>query len=555
MDQPLIPSLEEKKKKKVNRKKKNKPLCSSDGRVIPSIAVRRAEGERGRYLVATQPIGAGSVIFCEPALAWTPFPHTSTSLCSFCGTSGDFSSSSCQECQSVAYCSPSCRQKDAALHSKACPFLLQVDGVAGRCDVDPTLLRATILLISSSQLTSEENQEREAGRVKGEYDLDRATWDEFLLLGFHSPTPEQPNLGLEPAWKEVVGKALAELYSLSGTKIVAKYVQIAQRFLENTHAMEDVEGENQLEGLGMFPRVSLINHSCAPSCCLSRLGDSISVRTLRDHSPGEELTITYSDLYLSTSERQRQLLESRFFLCQCPRCVSNEKDSLLQGVLCTRCSPQVKLPFLEVPLRSLPSNWLESLPTALLYPKDGQSVTHCSACGRPQTEKEKADLSEWIIQTREQVKRASYMWSSRQYSDAGGKALKILKESVNKIHPFHEVLFNLYPLLMNFSRFLKNEEGSIIWCRVIIAAMEQSGAFPAVYPEVSNYYYYLGELYTAAGANQATPTGPDSQTLTQNATSYAKQAQEAFRKAESIRIICQGPTHPSTLAARENHSQ
>lgn len=75
------------------------------------------------------------------------------------------------------------------------------------------------------------------------------------------------------------------------------------------------------EGSALFPRLHLLNHSCAPCASVEFETDShrATVRALRAVEAGEELTISYCDESLDTAERAAELLEYRF-KCRCERC-------------------------------------------------------------------------------------------------------------------------------------------------------------------------------------------------------------------------------------------
>jgi len=74
--------------------------------------------------------------------------------------------------------------------------------------------------------------------------------------------------------------------------------------------------------VGCFPILSRVNHDCAPSA--NYIFDFMSfegqLRALRDIAAGEEITITYTRLCTSRSERQAALSGTRFFTCLCPTC-------------------------------------------------------------------------------------------------------------------------------------------------------------------------------------------------------------------------------------------
>lgn len=76
-----------------------------------------------------------------------------------------------------------------------------------------------------------------------------------------------------------------------------------------------------LEGAGVYTLQSCINHSCNPNCGVSCGNDAtITVHTLRQILPDEELTIAYIPTTLDVTERRRLLAEGYLFWCECARC-------------------------------------------------------------------------------------------------------------------------------------------------------------------------------------------------------------------------------------------
>jgi len=74
------------------------------------------------------------------------------------------------------------------------------------------------------------------------------------------------------------------------------------------------------EGLGIFPNIAMMNHSCVPNANV-RFGDDRTavVVALRDIQPGEELTISYIENDMPLEARQKELQEYGF-ICDCPLC-------------------------------------------------------------------------------------------------------------------------------------------------------------------------------------------------------------------------------------------
>jgi hypothetical protein len=84
--------------------------------------------------------------------------------------------------------------------------------------------------------------------------------------------------------------------------------------------------------VGVWIGVSLINHSCEPSCWVqfaSRDG-RLSLRTLRPVGRGEELTISYVTQPMPVFARRARLRSTYRFHCRCARC-SREASALGGG--------------------------------------------------------------------------------------------------------------------------------------------------------------------------------------------------------------------------------
>jgi hypothetical protein len=83
-------------------------------------------------------------------------------------------------------------------------------------------------------------------------------------------------------------------------------------------------------GVGLFPTVAVLNHSCEPSCTVvyAHAPDShASVITAEEIEPGEELTISYVDVRLGVNERRAALSGRYGFVCDCRRCVAEKRQA------------------------------------------------------------------------------------------------------------------------------------------------------------------------------------------------------------------------------------
>ncbi|XP_055476279.1 SET and MYND domain-containing protein 4 isoform X1 [Psammomys obesus] len=73
---------------------------------------------------------------------------------------------------------------------------------------------------------------------------------------------------------------------------------------------------------GIFPVVSLLNHSCSPNTSMSFTGTAATVRAARQIRKGEEILHCYGphESRMGVAERQQKLSSQYFFDCSCPAC-------------------------------------------------------------------------------------------------------------------------------------------------------------------------------------------------------------------------------------------
>ncbi|KAK3940852.1 hypothetical protein QBC46DRAFT_458638 [Diplogelasinospora grovesii] len=76
--------------------------------------------------------------------------------------------------------------------------------------------------------------------------------------------------------------------------------------------------------MGLFPDLSRMNHACNPNAAIhfSETALAMTVWASRDIEPGEEITITYSDVGMTYTERQDTLHSIWGFTCSCKLCTS-----------------------------------------------------------------------------------------------------------------------------------------------------------------------------------------------------------------------------------------
>ncbi|XP_072935270.1 histone-lysine N-methyltransferase SMYD3 isoform X2 [Epargyreus clarus] len=89
-------------------------------------------------------------------------------------------------------------------------------------------------------------------------------------------------------------------------------------------------------GSGIYLASSIIDHSCDPNAVATFDGRTISIRAIKDMPclDWRHIRISYIDLMKTSYERQMELQENYYFLCQCDRCMD---DNLLKHYHAAQC--------------------------------------------------------------------------------------------------------------------------------------------------------------------------------------------------------------------------
>ncbi|KAK0706096.1 hypothetical protein B0T26DRAFT_679823 [Lasiosphaeria miniovina] len=153
------------------------------------------------------------------------------------------------------------------------------------------------------------------GRVR------RATGQELLAAAIDRLSSPEEVLGLARS-RDYAGGAGADAVGRN----VDVDVRVAEDVVKTNSFSVEVGG---VAVMALFPRIARINHACNPSA-LTNFNESTLANTVtafRDIDVGEEITISYSDFGLASTERKRILLQKWGFQCSCALC-SADADTL-----------------------------------------------------------------------------------------------------------------------------------------------------------------------------------------------------------------------------------
>ncbi|KAF2720154.1 hypothetical protein K431DRAFT_95811 [Polychaeton citri CBS 116435] len=89
------------------------------------------------------------------------------------------------------------------------------------------------------------------------------------------------------------------------------------------------------QSCGLWPKVSMANHSCYPNAVWSWIGDMIVVRATTQIKEGEEIFLSYVPSNMSYEKRKVRLMEKYGFECRCNLCIAEgsttDKDEQIKA--------------------------------------------------------------------------------------------------------------------------------------------------------------------------------------------------------------------------------
>ncbi|WRX31508.1 SET domain - like 10 [Theobroma cacao] len=267
-------------------------------------------------------------------------------------------------------------------------------------------------------------------------------------------------------------KEIAENFSKEECKLMLKPEAYLKQFAErskiacNAHTICD--SELRPLGTGLYPVISIINHSCLPNSVLVFEGRLAVVRAVQHIPKDAEILISYIETATSTITRQKTLKEQYLFTCTCPCCIKVgqhddiQESAILEGYRCrdNRCSG------------------------FLLRESDDKGFV-CQQCGLTRNKEE-------IRKKSRDIKALLDKAPNSDPQDA-----MILYKNIEKLqkevcHPFSISLMRTWEKLHEVLVQLEEWKEALTFCRLTIPVYER--VYPGFHPLLGLQYYSCGKL-------------------------------------------------------------
>ncbi|XP_008233908.1 PREDICTED: histone-lysine N-methyltransferase ASHR1 [Prunus mume] len=407
--------------------------------------------EKGRCLFTSRDFSPGEVIISQEPYVSVPNNSSAESRCDACFESSNLKK--CSACQVVYYCSNSCQKSEWKLHRLECEALSKLHKER-RMAVTPSI-RLMIKLYLRTKLQTE--------KVSPASAMDNYKLVEALVA--HMSEIDEKQL--------VLYAQMANLVSLILQWPGINIKEIAENFSKlacNAHTICD--SELRPLGTGLYPVISIINHSCLPNSVLLFEGRSAVVRAVQRIPKGAEVLISYIETAGSTLTRQKALKEQYLFTCTCPRCSKGgkcddiQKSAVLEGY---RCKDNGCIGF-------------------LLRESDGNGFI-CQKCGLVRS---KEEIKQIASELKSLSDKAPISTPSHNYQEAISvyKAIETLQKKL--YHPFSISLMQTREKLLKILMELEDWSEALAYCRLTIPVYQR--VYPGCHPLLGLQYYTCGKL-------------------------------------------------------------
>ncbi|CAL5348331.1 unnamed protein product [Camellia sinensis] len=415
--------------------------------------------EKGRCLFSTRDFSPGDVILSEEPYVSVPNRVSVDSRCDWCLTTSNLKR--CSSCQVVWYCGSTCQKSDWKLHRLECGALSKLD--KARKKSLTSSIRLMVKLYLRRKLQSEKIIPT---TVTDNYNLVEA-------LVSHMSDIDEKQLVLYAQMANLVSLIL-QLPDINIKEIAENFSKLAC----NAHTICD--SELRPLGTGLYPIISIINHSCLPNSVLVFEGRVAVIRAVQHIPKGTEVSISYIETAGSTMTRQKALKEQYFFSCACLHCIKVgqpddiQESAILEGYRCK-------------------DNGCDGF----LLRDSGDKGFICHQCGLV---RDKEEMKEIASEIKFLSEKASKLLSSGYNTEASATYKMIEKLQVKLCHPFSIDLMRTRETLLKILMELQDWKEALAYCRLTIPVYQR--AYPGFHPLLGLQYYTSGKLEWLLGATK-----------------------------------------------------
>lgn len=326
--------------------------------------------EKGRYLITTKNVIYGRLLISERPFVCNLATSKRKSYCYNCCARLNSWGLSCPNCTQVLYCSEGCLESNYDIHSHECNNFLVIQNQIGVAYLVAHIMFKMNFDFSDLSLSIKKSQIKKSldeilkmtlcdwtdFDFKNDYTSILSLMDHFDELDYDAAMGFNLTAGyLVTAFVDRF-KDKTCLSDLQNQLLIGSLVtRHLQQLQSNLISILDQDlqslmcvGRNLTDikerpiGIGLYPTISLLNHSCSPNIMSLFCRNKFLVRASKNLDCGVELNYCYGPNVnrMSKKDRQRRLKDQYFFTCEC-QCCSKNIEAESRALLCPECGGPV----------------------------------------------------------------------------------------------------------------------------------------------------------------------------------------------------------------------
>lgn len=325
------------------------------------------DSDKGRYLITNKDVSFGRLLVAEEPFVCNLAPSERNRHCYNCFGRLHSCGLGCIKCTQILYCSEECLNLNADLHSYECDRFLEFQDKLGVAYIVAHIMFKIKFDLSAVAVHSRKTVESKSIDEVIQFPL--SDWADLLYKNDYTSVLSLMDHSEDYGYDEIMGygltsvyltKAFISLFSGSDKKLSDKETQLVLGSIILRHLMQlqtnliSILDQNLQDlasvgrsltemrekpiGVGVYPTISLLNHSCSPNILSIFHRNKFIARAATSLECGTEINYCYGPSVnrMSKKDRQKRLKEQYFFTCNCESC-KNNKENEARALLCPNC--------------------------------------------------------------------------------------------------------------------------------------------------------------------------------------------------------------------------
>lgn len=325
--------------------------------------------DKGRYLLANKDISFGRLLMAEEPFVCNLGLSKRNEYCYNCFRRLNSCGLGCKNCTQVLYCSLDCLNANSGIHSYECDGFLDFQEMLGVSYLVAHIMFKINFEFKSIPIHGKKSVEEKS--FEEVLQIPSSNWPDLIYKNDYASILSLQDHATDYDYDSMMGYSLTAVYMMEAfidnfpsiipteeeqrlligsivlrhllqiqTNVISILDQDLQSLALIGHSLKEVE-EKPI-GVGLYPTISLLNHSCRPNILCLFYKNRFVARASSSIDCGTEINYCYGPSVnrMSKLDRQTRLQEQYFFVCACD-CCANDKENECRALVCPKCDGPV----------------------------------------------------------------------------------------------------------------------------------------------------------------------------------------------------------------------